>query len=38
MDRGRLQMLCAPTSPGEAYHGYERRNVPKEDKPVVTPR
>jgi hypothetical protein len=31
-------MVRAPTSPREAHHGYERRDVPKEDKPMGSSR
>jgi len=34
VDQGRLQVVRALVSPREAHHGYEQRDVPKEDKPV----
>ncbi len=34
MDQGCLQVVHALVSPREAHHGYEQRNVPKEDEPV----
>ncbi len=37
MDRGRLQVVCALASLGEAHHGYEWRDVPKKDESMGTP-
>jgi hypothetical protein len=34
MDRGLLQVVHASMSPGEIHHGYERQDVPKENKLV----